>query len=223
MDHLAIELSLKEPRKTYSLSVFHHRFSTIRFTHNSVSQNKRQLRQFSLFFLSLETLFFTFRVFVAVTTSVNCIRLTDQAVKIKWTIVRFLWTSCSLNASNNSIISAEMSMFFVEKQNEFKIFYLLYRYKRVKVEIIDHVSSFFQRVITNDRWLKREAKFVQRFASTYQLKFSTERAERWEKQKNKTFVFLFVFNFIDELESYLHYRNERVQVLLEAKLKLVFH
>lgn len=78
------------------------------FTHNSVSQNNRQLKQFSV---SSEDLFFelvsrVFGDFVAVTTSVNCIKLIDHAANIRWTIVKLRWTPGSLNASNNSIISA---------------------------------------------------------------------------------------------------------------------
>lgn len=52
-------------------------------THSSVSQNSWQLKHFSK---SAELRFF--RVLVDVTTSVNCIKLIDQAVRIKCTIVR---------------------------------------------------------------------------------------------------------------------------------------
>jgi len=77
------------------------------FTHNSVSQNNRQLKHFSNSSESvcLKPLRFL-RDFVDVTTSVNCIKLIDQAVKIRCIMVKLRRTSGSLNASNNSIISA---------------------------------------------------------------------------------------------------------------------
>jgi hypothetical protein len=60
------------------------------FTHNSVSQNKRQLKYLSA---SSGSVRFKppvrfLRDLVDVTTSVNCIKLIDQAVKIRCMMVK---------------------------------------------------------------------------------------------------------------------------------------
>jgi len=55
------------------------------FTHNSVSQNNRQLIHLSssLGSVGLELFVRFFRVLVDVTTRVNCIKLIDQAANIR--------------------------------------------------------------------------------------------------------------------------------------------
>jgi hypothetical protein len=98
---------LKEPKwQWYWLKRFKRKHES--FTHNSVSQNNRQLQHFSTCSGSvrLKPPLRFLRDFVDVTTRVNCIKLIDQAAKIRCIIVKLRWTPCSLNASNNSIISA---------------------------------------------------------------------------------------------------------------------
>ena len=81
MDRLARGWSSRVPRSMFGS----HEKQRIIFTHNSVSQNNRQLTHFfsSSRLVDLEFSVRRFGVFVDVTTSVNCIKLIDQAVNIK--------------------------------------------------------------------------------------------------------------------------------------------
>lgn len=86
MDHLVRVLYLKEPREVLNKNNNWKNKIKPMITQSSVSQNNRQLQHnlnsFGSFAFEPSPLTFL-RDFVDVTTSVNCIKLIDQAVNIR--------------------------------------------------------------------------------------------------------------------------------------------